>query len=160
LARRHDVHVFSISGAPRPAYLFLGATVHHSGARPIRLRTLAAIAAEHRRRPFSLFHAFWVHPPGVIAAAAGSLLRRPVVLHVAGGELVAMADIGYGGLRTPRGRMWTRIGLSGATRITAASAPMLDAIQARGYKAVGAPVGVVLARSPHVWRSPARPPPE
>ena len=150
LARRHDVHVFSIFGALRPAYRFLGATIHHSGTGPIRFRihTLSSIAAEHRRGPFDLFHAFWVHPPGVIAAAAGSLLRRPVVLHVAGGELVAMPDIGYGGLQTARGRMWTRIGLSGATRITAASTSMLDAIQARGYAAERVPLGVDLQRWP------------
>jgi glycosyltransferase involved in cell wall biosynthesis len=150
LARHHDVHVFTIFGAPRPAYRLLGATVHHSGAHPIRLRTLASIAAEHRRRAFHLFQAFWVHPPGVIAAAAGRLLRRPVLLHVAGTELVAMPDIHYGGLLTRRGRFWVRSGLSGATRITAASTSMIDAIQARGYAAERIPLGVGLREWPRV----------
>ena len=77
LARRHDVHVFSLRGAPSPErYSFLGATVHHSGARPILLRTLVGIAAEHRRQRFDVLHAFWASQPGVVAALAGKLLRR------------------------------------------------------------------------------------
>lgn len=148
LARHHDVHVFAIFGAPRPAYRLLGATVHHSGARPIGLRTLRSIAAEHRRGAFDLLQAFWVHPPGVIAAAAGTLLRRPVLLHVAGTELVAMPDIHYGSLLTRRGRWWIRAGLSGATRITAASTSMVNAIQARGYAAQQVPLGVGLQEWP------------
>jgi glycosyltransferase involved in cell wall biosynthesis len=150
LARRHDVHVFSIFGASRPEYRFLGATIHHSGARPIRFRihTLSSIAAEHSKGAFDVLHAFWVHPPGVIAAALGVLLRRPVVLHVAGTELVAMPDIRYGNLVTARGRLWVRLGLSGATRITAASASMLDAIRARGYAAEQVPLGVGLQEWP------------
>jgi glycosyltransferase involved in cell wall biosynthesis len=155
LARRHEVHVFSLFGAPhQDHYTFLGATVHHAGARPRRLRTLAAIIAEHRRGPFDVLHAFWIAPPGVVAAVAGRILRRPVLLHVAGNELISLPDIQYGGSSTRRGRAWVRLGLSGATRITAASAPMIDALRARGYLAERVPLGVDLqlwpARAPRV----------
>jgi glycosyltransferase involved in cell wall biosynthesis len=151
LARRHTVHVFSMHGAPRPArYGLLGATVHHAGARPIGLRTFAAIVAEHRRGPFDLFHAFWVVPSGAIAALAGRILRRPVLVHAAGGELVAIGDIGYGGLRTWPGRVAARFALRGAARITAASQPMLDAVAAMGYAAERVPLGVDLQRWPVV----------
>jgi glycosyltransferase involved in cell wall biosynthesis len=149
LARRHEVHVFSLRGAPRPdVYPFFGATVHHAGAHPIGLRTFGAIVAEHRREPFDVLHAFWIAPPGVIAGWAGRVLGRPVLVHAAGGELVALPDIGYGGLRTWRGRLWVRLGLSGASRITAASAQMVDALRARGRAAERVPLGVDLQR----WR--------
>jgi glycosyltransferase involved in cell wall biosynthesis len=149
LARRHEVHVVSLAGAPRPErYAFLGATVHHAGARGAAPRALAAILAEHRRGRFDVLHAFWASPPGLVAAAAGKLLRRPVLLHVAGGELVALPDIGYGHGISRRGRLWTRLALAGAARITAASAPMLEAIRAAGHAAVRVPLGVDLERWP------------
>jgi len=149
LARRHEVHVFSVYGARRPdQYRFFGATVHHAGARPRRLRTLAAIMAEHRRAPFALLHAFWLLPQAVIAACAGKLLGLPVLAHVAGGELVALPDIAYGGLLTWRGRVWVRLALSGASRITAASTPIIDILRARGYAAEQVQLGVDLQRWP------------
>jgi len=151
LARRHEVHVFSLRGAPSSErYSFLGATVHHSGARPILLRTLVAIAAEHRRQRFDVLHAFWASQPGVVAALAGKLLRRPVLLHVAGGEVVALPDIGYGGLQTRRGRLRVRISLAGASRITAASASLTDALRAWGREAVRVPLGVDPQRWPPI----------
>lgn len=151
LARRHTVHVFSMHGAPHPGrYALLGSTVHHAGAHPIRLRTLTAILAEHRRGPFDLLHAFWVTPSGVIAAVAGKLLGRPVLIHAAGGELIALPDIGYGGLRTWRGRVTTQLALRGASQLTAASQSMVDAIGAMGYTAERVPLGVDLQRWPVV----------
>ena len=59
---------------------------------------------EHLRGPFDLPHAFWAVPPGVIAAIAGRLLRRPVLLHLAAGDLVALHDLDSGSRRTARGR--------------------------------------------------------
>ncbi len=142
LARRHEVHVFSLRGAPQPdRYPFAGATVHHAGARPTRLRTLAGILAEHRRGPFAVLHGMWVTPPGVLSVAAGAILRRPVIVHVTGGELVAMPDIRYGGLSTRRARFWTRLGLA-ATRLTAPSESLVRALAARGRTATRIPLGV------------------
>jgi glycosyltransferase involved in cell wall biosynthesis len=135
-------------GQQRGRYGLLGATVHHAGVPPVGLRTFAAIVAEHRRGPFDLFHAFWVMPPGMIAAVAGKLLRRPVIIHAAGGELIAIPDIRYGGMRTRHGRLSARFALGSAARITAASAPMIDGIQALGYRAARVPLGVDLQRWP------------
>jgi glycosyltransferase involved in cell wall biosynthesis len=149
LARRHEVHVFSLLGAPRPdRYTLLGATVHHAGARPRRLRTLAAIVAEHRRAPFDLLHAFWVVPAGLVAACGGRLLGRPVLMHAAGGELVRLADIGYGGRLHWRGRVAVRLALSRAARITAASDAMIEALRRLGYRAERLPLGVDTTRWP------------
>ena len=145
LARQHDVHVFARLGAQPPEpYSFLGATMHPAPARPRRLRMVAAIMTEHRRRPFDILHAFWIVPQAIIAAGAGKLLGCPVVAHVTGAELVAIPDIGYGGRLTWRGRVWVRLGLSGATQITAACTPMVDAVRALGYAAEQIPLGVAL----------------
>jgi len=146
LAERHEVHVFSLRGAPRPdRYVLAGATVHHAGARPVRLRALASIVAEHRRAPFAVLHGFWVTPAGVVAVAAGTLLRRPVLVHVTGGELVSMPDIRYGGQSSRRARFWIRLGLA-ATRLTAPSEPMVRALAARGRTATRVPLGVARDR--------------
>jgi len=149
LARTHEVHVFALYQDEAPSrYSLLGATVHSMGRRGARARVLAAIAAEHWRRPFALFHAFWATPPGVIAALAGSVLRRPVLLHLAGGELVALPDIDYGGSRSARGRLWVRLALWRATRVTAASSGMIEAAARVGARPTGLPLGVDLRRWP------------
>ncbi|HUK20023.1 MAG TPA: glycosyltransferase family 4 protein [Gemmatimonadales bacterium] len=151
LARQHEVHVFSLYGARHQTrYPFVGATVHHAGTGLPRYRTLREIMREHRRSPFSVLHAFWVSPPGVIAALAGRLLRRPIVLHVSGNELSAFPDIQYGGMLTRRGRIQVRAGLAGAHRITAASQQLIAALSSRGYAAELVPLGVDLERWPPV----------
>lgn len=151
LARQHELHVFPRLGArPPEPYAFLGATMHPAPARPRRLRMLAGVITEHRRRPFDVLHAFWIVPQAVIAAGAGKLLGCPVVAHVTGAELVALPDIGYGGRQTWRGRMWVRLGLSGATQITAACTPMIDALRTLGYAAEQIPLGVDLDHWPLV----------
>jgi len=158
VARRHTVHVFSLFGPEPPGrYPLLGATVHHAGRGPIALRTLAALVAEHRRTPFDVIHAFWITPAGVIAALAGMVLRRPVLMHAAGGELIALRDIHYGGWQTRRGRLAGGLALRGASRITAASAPMVDRIRALGYGAERVPLGVDLQRWPPAAPRPRQP---
>lgn len=149
VARQHDVHVVALFQDPSPSrYRLLGATVDNIGRPWTRLRTLPAIVAEHRRSPFDVFHAFWAAPAGVLAVAAGRLLRRPVVLHLGGGELVWLPEIAYGGLRTVRSRLWVRLALKGATRVTAASQPILERAARLGCQAERLPLGVDLARWP------------
>jgi glycosyltransferase involved in cell wall biosynthesis len=126
----------------------LGATVHHAGRGAIRLRSIRSIVQEHRRGRFDLLHAFWLVPAGVVAAVAGALIRRPVLAHVAGGELVDLPDLGYGHASYRAGRMWTRLALARADRITAASAPMVEAIRRLGFAADRVPLGVDLERWP------------
>ncbi len=149
VARVHDVHVFALQQEPRRSrYELRGARVHNAGLRPRRLRTLAAILHEHRQAPFGLLHAFWAVPSGVVAALAGRLLQRPVLLHLGGGELVALPDIAYGERRTRRGRIWTDLALRGATRITAASDTMREQTAALGYDAQLVTLGVDLEAWP------------
>jgi glycosyltransferase involved in cell wall biosynthesis len=105
LAQHAQVHVFTLRWPERSGtYPVFGATVHaldgraHLGPRAAGLwaRAVREISAEHRRGPFDVVHAFWLDEPGWVAALAGAKLRRPVVLSVAGGELVGLRDIGYG----------------------------------------------------------------
>ncbi|HET6315015.1 MAG TPA: glycosyltransferase [Chloroflexota bacterium] len=79
-------------------------------------RTLQTIAAEHRRRPFDVLHAFWATESGLLAALAGRVLRVPVLVSLAGGELVALPDIGYGDQRRP----WERLKIAAALRLASA----------------------------------------
>jgi glycosyltransferase involved in cell wall biosynthesis len=153
LAHQHELHVFALRQERRASsYPLLGATVHNVGWGWPRSRALLQIVREHARGPIDLFHAVWVAAPGLIAVVAGKALRRPAVLHIAGGELVTLDDIGYGGRRTRRGRLQVASALRGATRITVPSEPMREAAAALGYAAQRLPLGVDRER----W--PARPP--
>jgi|GEM_PF-125872 len=111
-------------------------------------RGLATVLREHRRRRFDLFHAFWAGTPGLIASAAGLLTGRPAVLHLAGGELAALRDIGYGaGLSWPR-RLAVRLSLAGASAVTAASTGLAEAAARAGVVVHLLPLGVDRGR----WR--------
>ena len=148
-ARQHEVHVVALYQEPTPSrYELHGATVHNIGIGATRWRALRRIVDENRAASFDVLHAFWAMPPGVIAACAGWLLRCPVVLHLGGGELIAMADIGYGGRRTLRGRTQVRVAFMGAERVTAASTIMVERAASFGIEAEHIPLGVDLRSWP------------
>jgi glycosyltransferase involved in cell wall biosynthesis len=149
LARHHEVHVFALHQEREPSrYDLLGATVHNIGERATERRTLTAVLGEHRRRAFDLFHAFWATPAGAAAAVLGKLTARPVLLHLAGGELIALPAIGYGGRCTLRGRTLVRLALWGASRITAASPALIAEGGALGVTVEQLVLGVDLKRWP------------
>lgn len=148
-AAGHELHVYAAAQEDRPArWELLGARVHNAGARPRRARMLAALAAEHRRACFDVLHAVWAAPAGVVAAAAGALLGVPVLLHLTGGDLTALPDIGYGVRVRRRGRAWLRLALAGADRVTVPSAYLLDQARALGIAAERLVYGVALDRWP------------
>lgn len=144
ISREHDVHVFSMRGGEgRDRYRLLGATVHQVGGTGRRaLPTLVSVLREHRREAFSVLHAVWVSGPGMVAAAAGRLLRRPVLLHIPGGDLVALPDIGYGGCLSTLDRARVRVALAGSRHRTAPSAAICDRAADLGYPAERVPLGV------------------
>jgi glycosyltransferase involved in cell wall biosynthesis len=86
---------------------------------------LRTLAAEHHRRPFDLLHAFWANETGALVAVAGRLLRIPTVISLAGGELVACRDIGYGGQLVWSERLKVRLALRFASLVTAGSEALL-----------------------------------
>ena len=149
LARTHEVHVFALQQeAAAGRWELAGATIHNIGERWTRLRAIAAIRAEHRRAPFDLVHAIFSGSCSLVAVTAAKLLRLPSLVHIAGGELVALHGIDYGGRRLWKGRLREAVILRGADVITAASAPILDALQALGIKVQRVPLGVDLQAWP------------
>jgi glycosyltransferase involved in cell wall biosynthesis len=143
LARVHEVHVFVLHQEPLPAtWPLLGATVHNIGEGWPRLRAIAAIRAEHRIAPFAIVHAIFSGSCSFIAVAAAAWLRLPSLVHIAGGELVALHGIGYGGRRRWKGRLREAVVLRATDAVTAASAPIVASLAALGIPARRIPLGV------------------
>lgn len=145
LARTHEVHVFVLhQEATASRWKLVGAQIHNIGEGWTRLRAIAAIRAEHRRAPFDLIHAIFSGSCSLIAVTAAKLLRLPSLVHIAGGELVALHEIGYGGRRKWKGRLREALILRSTDAITAASSPIIDSLRALGLKATRVPLGVDL----------------
>lgn len=155
LSMLHELHVFATHQEDEPSSWSLeGAHVHNVGLPRTPWRAANAIVREHRTRPFDVIQSFWAGRHGALAVGVGAFLRVPSVVHVAGGELVALKDIGYGGCCTWRGRVRERAVLRSATVVTCASQPIVDSIAERGVRAHRLPLGVDLARWP--IRAPVR----
>jgi glycosyltransferase involved in cell wall biosynthesis len=155
LAAAHEVHVFATHQDASPGSWMLGrARVHNLGLPRTAWRAAKSIVREHRARPFHVLHAFWSGAHGALAVGLGKWVGAPSVVHVAGGELVDLRDIGYGGCRSWRGRVRERVVLREATVVTCASQPVSKLIAERGVSAEIVPLGVDLERWP--LRAPLR----
>lgn len=157
LSRAHEVHVFALhQEAIADRWKLAGATIHNIGDGLTYVRGIAAIRAEHRRAPFGVVHAVFSGPCGLIAVVAAKLLWVPCTVHVTGGELVAMRDIGYGGRLTWKGRLRERLALRGADVVTATSVPVVELLQVLGVRAQRVPLGVDLRKWPPLAPRPRR----
>jgi glycosyltransferase involved in cell wall biosynthesis len=151
LARRHDVRVYALRQYDEPrSYGLLGARVVNLG-RPRRLAALPgratwwrrrALAAALEREPVDVVHAVWASEPGAIATAAAGRLGVPTLVSLAGGELVGLPEIGYGGRLSRRERWLVGGALRRATLLTCASGPIEALAAAAGRAAVRVPLGV------------------
>src|SRR5258708_5549809 len=113
LAQTDNVCVCALRYPPRrDEYSVYGARVFAIGGRydtagvdrwRLLLRTIRQIIRQHRARPFDVLHAIWADETGFAAWVAGRLLRVPVVVSVAGGELARLP--GYG-LQSGRISRW------------------------------------------------------
>ena len=149
LARANEVHVFALrQEAVAGRWELAGATVHNIGDNWTRLRAIGAIRSEHHRAPFDLVHAIFSGPCSLVAVVAAKLLRLPSLVHIAGGELVALHEVDYGGRQNWKGRLCEAVALRGADVITAASTPIIDSLRALGLKAQRVPLGVDLRAWP------------
>lgn len=156
LALQAEVHVFTLRWPERGGtYSVFGATVHALDGRKrlgvkvfsLWASALRAITVEHRRAPFDLLHAFWADEPGWVAAWAGNRLGIPVIISLAGGELVGLRDIGYGLQLLPGRSFLVQWGLAHASRVTVGSNYLLKLAQrslpqSHWVKLVRAPFGV------------------
>jgi len=156
LAAHSDVHVFTLRWPERGGrYPVFGATVHAMDGRKqmgakvmdLWLRAFRELAAEHRRAPFDVLHAFWADEPGWVAAWVGERLRVPVIISLAGGELVGLPELGYGSqLLRGRGKL-IRWGLKRSEYATVGSDYLLGLARthlpvSRWGKLKRAPLGV------------------
>ncbi len=145
LVRHHELDVFALHQEPAPGtWQLLGAQVRNVGAGHTTRRAVRSICARHALRRFDLLHALWSGSPGLVAVTAARLLRLPSVVHVAGGELLALRDIGYGGRLTWRGRLREALVLRLASAVTAASGSIIAAAGSLGVPARQVPLGVDL----------------
>ncbi len=142
VAAVHEVTVICLRHPPRrPPFELAGATVitlgnGRRGGLIGRARVVgsgvAAVLRRHRQRPIDILHGLWADEPGAVATVCGSLLRRPSVVSVMGGELVAMPDISYGAALGMGGRLTVRVALRMAREVTAQSTPVLEMLRASG----------------------------
>lgn len=157
LAKLVDVHVFTLRWPERESlYSVYGATVHalggqkHLGLRGsslLYLRAMRAIAREHYRAPFTALHAFWADEPGWVTSWVGQWLKIPIIISLAGGELVGFRDIGYGAQLLPGRNLLIQTSLRSAKWITAGSNYLLGIAQSHivlvgKRKLLFAPLGV------------------
>ncbi|HVN43753.1 MAG TPA: glycosyltransferase [Steroidobacteraceae bacterium] len=155
LARHHDLRVFALHQQEQPSrWELLGSPVWNIGARQTRTRAVRTICRQHQVRPLDLVHAIWSGTSGLVAVAAARILGIPSLVHVAGGELVALPEIGYGGRLSWKGRLREAVILRGATQVSAASGPMIASLAALGIRARRVPLGVDLEAWPP--RAPVR----
>lgn len=135
LAQTDDVRVIALRYPYRPhRYEAFGAMVtalgggarQRAGSAAVWYTTLAVLRAEHRRRPFDVLHAFWANETGALTAFAGRWLDVPTVVSLAGGELVGIREIGYGGQLARSERLKVRLALGMAGWVTAGSHYLLD----------------------------------
>ena len=161
LARRHELHIFAFNQEAEPGeWDLLGARVHNVGTtRGWRRRLFKTFANEHRTSPFQIIHAIF-NWGGTYGALLGARHRIPVLYHAEGGDLMCLADIGYGTRCTARGRLAQKLATGGATRVTVASVHMQRLAANLGVDAEVVPIGIALDRWPPSAprpRDPAKP---
>ncbi len=142
MAQHDDVRVVALRYPHRrDCYQVFGATVYSIGVGQVRglrrlwlwwdaLRTLRWL---HQQKPLDVLHAMWADETGLIAAWAGRWLKIPVVVSVAGGELVGFDDIRYGLQRSPFSRWTVRQALTNANRVVVACSYMRRLLTEAGY---------------------------
>lgn len=143
LVKRHTVKVYLLHRAAAPTReSVFGAEVMIDGGKLRHLRTVQAIRAEHRRAPFDVVHSIWAGTVGLVGAVAARRIKRPLLVHVAGGELATLREIGYGGGLSLRARWTNRWVFRRSAVVSAASAPIIESLRAFGASAVRIPLGV------------------
>ncbi len=160
LSPHHDVQVFALHqerGAGE--WDLAGARIRNVGDRYTALRAVRMISSAHRVKPFDLVHSIWAGWCGLIAVTSARILGIPSLVHIGGGELEAIPDIGYGGRLNWRGRLREAFTLRRASAVTAASAPVIQKLSTLGIAGHRIPLGVDLAAWPPrdpVRREPGR----
>lgn len=129
LAQHCELHIIALRYPyRRDRYSVYGATVHaigggHRGARFTpgiwreALNLINLLQAD-------VLHAFWAYEPGLIAARAA--VRMPIIISLAGGELIDLPKIKYGLARHIHLRLVLRWSLRRAEVVTAGSKYLIE----------------------------------
>jgi len=147
ISQRCDLHIVALHYPfRRDVYHAFGATVHSLGGTNrggVHTPNLwrEAIKTITALRP-DVVHAFWAYEPGIIAAWLAR--RMPTIIHLAGGELIDLPDIGYGLRGKAHVRGLIRWALNRARIVTAGSRYLMDIAEkfSGGREIVFAPLGV------------------
>jgi glycosyltransferase involved in cell wall biosynthesis len=143
LSDQNDVQVIALKQeAEAGEWDLAGARIHNIGLPRTGLRALLAIYRLHRASRLHVVHAIWSGTCGLVAAIAGKTLGIPSLVHVAGGELASVPEICYGGALTRRGRLREALVLHRVSAVTAASAPVVEALRRLRIAAHRIPLGV------------------
>jgi glycosyltransferase involved in cell wall biosynthesis len=153
LAAEHQVTVVALGQEPTASrYQLLGATVinvppeQRGPHRLARQLARAVVAVGSEGRP-DIVHGLWASVSGLAAVLAGRRYGAPSLVHVAGGELVDIPEIGYGGAQGRGGRLISSRTLRWADEVTVASQWMADHVAVKGYRRPAiVPLGVDVAR--------------
>ncbi len=149
LSLRNDVHVFALNQeAHAGEWELAGAQIHNIGLGRTTLRAIRRICAVHRSMHFDIVHAIWSGWCGLVAVTTGRILGIPSLIHVAGGELVSIPEIRYGGRLRWHGRLREALTLRAASAVTAASTPVIAKLATLGFAAQRVPLGVDLSAWP------------
>ena len=153
LARDHRVTVVALGQDDRrDRFELVGATVRTVPAEargPHRLARMVArgVLEVGAEGPPDVVHGFWASVTGLVAVLAARRHRVPGLVHVAGGELVALPDIAYGGALGRGGPLIAAALLRRTDHVTAASAWMAGQVRAAGHRVDAVvPLGVDTAR--------------
>ncbi len=142
MAAHDDVRVLALRYPHRrDQYEVYDASVYSLGVGQVRgpqrlklwLDALLTLQRLHREKPFDILHAMWADETGLIAAWAGRWWSIPVVVSIAGGELVGFDDLGYGLQRSAFSRWIVGQALMGANCVIAACDYARALIAQAGY---------------------------
>lgn len=165
LAREHDVTAILLRQYPGPCeYSRFGARIINLGAVP---RGLGRVATWWRGRRLAallgdapapdIVHAFWIGPSSDLAFSHPTAGGAKRLVTTMGGELIALDDIGYGGMRTRQGRAAAARSFARADAVVALCEESLERVPATVKRRVLLPLYPDIA--PH-RRAPASPPGE
>lgn len=144
LAHSHTVHVFAMRYPHRVDMYKIGnATVHSfngvgsrgEGSARLWLTVAHAVAREHRQERFDVVHSIFGSEAGSVAVLAGKWLRVPSVAWLVNGELVGLAQIGYGADLLPRQRWMNRLILKYAAQVLCGCDNLTHAARTRNSQA-------------------------
>ena len=88
---------------------------------------------DHLKSRYDVIHAFWGLPAGLLATLVARIFSIASVVTLMGGETANLPAVGYGALRTKKGRKTVFKLLQSATRVVAISEYQKEFLQAAGY---------------------------